>query len=102
MFDSVILATGSFPTGHEIARILGHTIVTPVPSLFTFDSKELVKEGGLFHGLSGLSVPLARISLKVTDDMLPKDASHNDTASKKKGRAKKAKSIVQEGPLLIT
>lgn len=107
MFDSVILATGSFPIGHEIARSLGHTIVTPVPSLFTFDSKDLVKEGGLLNGLSGLSVPLARITLKVTGDMHTNEASSNnkqsgDRSSKKKGRAKRDKRIVQEGPLLIT
>jgi predicted flavoprotein YhiN len=109
IFDSVILATGSFPIGHDIARSLGHTIITPVPSLFTFDSKELVKDGGLFHGLSGLSVPLARISLKV-NDTISSDQSPTSTveysgqqgSKKKKGRGKKLKSIVQEGPLLIT
>ena len=30
----VILATGSDPCGHSFAQALGHTIVTPVPSLF--------------------------------------------------------------------
>ena len=34
-FDALILATGSFPIGHEIARSLGHKIVKTVPSLFT-------------------------------------------------------------------
>lgn len=107
LYDSVILATGSFPIGHAIARSLGHTIVKPVPSLFTFDSKEMVSVGGLFNGLSGLSVPLARITLKVVDDM---NASSNDFATdeesnekrKKKRRGSKKKTIVQEGPLLIT
>ena len=28
-FDALILATGSFPVGHEIARSLGHNIVKP-------------------------------------------------------------------------
>jgi predicted flavoprotein YhiN len=112
IFDSVILATGSFQPGHEIARSLGHTIVTPVPSLFTFDSKELVKEGGLFNELAGVSVPLARITLKVTGDMHPSsyEPTGNETgqpdqkiSKKKNGRGgKKANSIVQEGPLLIT
>lgn len=109
IFDSVILATGSFPIGHELARSLGHTIVTTVPSLFTFDSKELVKDGGLFNGLSGLSVPVARITLKITDDMLSQEAAASKTeqfeqnnGKRKKGRGKKAKSIIQEGPLLIT
>eukprot|EP00956_Cyclotella_meneghiniana_P025319 scaffold52625_cov74-Cyclotella_meneghiniana.AAC.9 len=106
MFDSVILSTGSFPAGYSIARSLGHNIITPVPSLFTFDSKELTKEGGIFNGLSGLSVPLVRISLILTDDM----QAHNEQqehqeqkdGKKKKGIGKRNKSIIQEGPLLIT
>lgn len=107
LYDSVVLATGSFPIGHEIAQSLGHTIVKPVPSLFTFDSKEMVSEGGLFNGLSGLSVPLARITLKVLDNMNPpSNVVTNEESDEKKKRkrkgGKKPKSIVQEGPLLIT
>lgn len=106
MFDSVILSTGSFPAGYSIARSLGHNIVTPVPSLFTFDSKESVKEGGIFNGLSGLSVPLARITLMLTDDMhsdkYQQEDQKQEDGKKKKGRGKKNKSIIQEGPLLIT
>ncbi len=113
-FDALILATGSFPIGHEIARSLGHKVIKPVPSLFTFDTKELVREGGIFHGLAGLSVPTARLTLTVTDEMKPSSAddlteqqqtsSSNDETSKpkKKKRKKKAPSITQEGPLLIT
>lgn len=35
--DYLILATGSHPKGHALAASLGHTIVPPVPSLFTFN-----------------------------------------------------------------
>ncbi len=35
--DRVILATGSSKLGHDLARGLGHSIQTPVPSLFTFN-----------------------------------------------------------------
>lgn len=35
--DAVILATGSSHQGFEFAKKLGHTIVEPVPSLFTFN-----------------------------------------------------------------
>lgn len=35
--DYLVLATGSNPKGHELATSLGHTIVSPVPSLFTFN-----------------------------------------------------------------
>ena len=112
-FDALILATGSFPIGHEIARSLGHEVIKPVPSLFTFDTKDLVKEGGIFHGLAGLSVPTARLTLSVTDEMKPalsddalskQNEIRNDETPKpkKKKRKKKAASITQEGPLLIT
>ncbi len=35
--DYLILATGSHPKGHALAASLGHAIVPPVPSLFTFN-----------------------------------------------------------------
>jgi predicted Rossmann fold flavoprotein len=33
--ERLVLATGSHPSGHRIARSLGHGLVPPVPSLFT-------------------------------------------------------------------
>jgi predicted Rossmann fold flavoprotein len=56
--DRVILATGSAKQGLAFAEELGHTIVAPVPSLFTFNvpNFDLVD-------LSGASVPKARIRL---------------------------------------
>jgi predicted Rossmann fold flavoprotein len=75
-FQAVILATGSSPIGYELAKSLGHDLVSPVPSLFTLNVKEQIKEGGLLHGLSGISVPHARVSM--------------------------SKKQFQEGPLLIT
>jgi predicted Rossmann fold flavoprotein len=53
--DKLILATGSSKSGYEFAAELGHTIVNPVPSLFTF----AVADKSL-HELSGLSVQRAR------------------------------------------
>lgn len=37
LFDKLIVATGSHYSGHEIAKSFGHTIITPVPSLFTLN-----------------------------------------------------------------
>ena len=112
-FDALILATGSFPIGHRIARSLGHTIIKPVPSLFTFDTKDLVREGGAFHGLAGLSLPTARLMLTVSDEMrqfsAEDDLTKQQTISsdempkpKPKRKQKKAPVMTQEGPLLIT
>lgn len=101
-FSSVILATGSTPAGHILAKSFGHDqLVKPVPSLFTLNLKHAVSEGGgLLHGLSGLSVPTGRITLKVDS---PTAANNNDGSTEgKKKRKKKARQIIQEGPILIT
>jgi predicted Rossmann fold flavoprotein len=37
---SLVLATGSHPSGHRIAASLGHGLVAPVPSLFTLALKD--------------------------------------------------------------
>ncbi len=38
---NIVLSTGGHPSGHKIAKSLGHSIVKPVPSLFTFATKEI-------------------------------------------------------------
>lgn len=57
--DYVIIATGSTPIGHQLAASLGHTIVSPVPSLFTFN----VPTSPMID-LAGIAVPDAELSLK--------------------------------------
>jgi predicted Rossmann fold flavoprotein len=84
-YDAIILATGSAPIGYQLVSSLGHSLVSTVPSLFTLNAKLDVKEGGLLHELSGVSVQQARVSFR-----LPSEAG------------KKRKTIEQEGPLLIT
>ena len=56
--DRILLATGSAPLGYEWARAFGHTIVPPVPSLFTF----AVPDDRL-KGLAGIAVEKATVSL---------------------------------------
>ncbi len=65
-FRSVILATGSNPTGHDIAESLGHNLVPPVPSLFTLNTEDHVSQDGLFCDLAGLSVDQVCITLKIS------------------------------------
>lgn len=60
--DQILLATGSAPAGYEIAKQFGHTIVPPVPSLFTFN----VPTSPLLD-LAGISVPNAILTLKGAD-----------------------------------
>lgn len=60
--EKLILATGSNPKIWELLQHFGHAIVAPVPSLFTFNSKDCrIKE------LPGVS---AQVSVKVKDTKL--------------------------------
>ena len=60
--EKLILATGSNPKIWELLQKFGHTVVSPVPSLFTFNIKDSrIKE------LPGVS---AQVSVKVKDTKL--------------------------------
>ncbi|MCB1118941.1 MAG: aminoacetone oxidase family FAD-binding enzyme [Chlamydiia bacterium] len=71
-FDRLILTTGSSRFGWEVAKQFGHTIQSPVPSLFTFNIPNFPLE----H-LSGVSLPHATLTIAGTQ-------------------------FLQTGPLLIT
>jgi hypothetical protein len=58
--DRLLLATGSSPQGHRIARSLGHTIEPPVPSLFTFTIPDRH-----LRDLAGIGVETAQVKLFV-------------------------------------
>lgn len=59
--DKVLIAAGSSTAVWDLLKKLGHTIVEPVPSLFTFNIKDK-----RIDGLAGLSVPLATIQVEGT------------------------------------
>lgn len=71
-YDRLILATGSAKEGWEIAEKFGHTIQSPVPSLFTFNIADF-----LLEQLAGISLDCVRLNLEGTK-------------------------LFQEGPMLIT
>jgi predicted Rossmann fold flavoprotein len=73
--DRILLTSGSNPLGYRLAASLGHQIVPPVPSLFTFK----ITDPRLTE-LAGVAVPLVRVKLLVEGQ----------------------KPLEQEGPLLIT
>jgi predicted Rossmann fold flavoprotein len=73
--DRLLIATGSNPLGYRLATSLGHKLVPPVPSLFTFK----ITDPRLAE-LAGVSVPLVRVKLLVEGQ----------------------KPLEQKGPLLIT
>ncbi|MEM9150713.1 MAG: NAD(P)/FAD-dependent oxidoreductase [Cyanobacteria bacterium P01_F01_bin.3] len=72
--DRLLVTTGNHPSGYRLANGLGHSLKPPVPSLFTFQVPDR-----RLHQLAGVSVPNARIRLKL-------------------GQTK----FEQQGPLLIT
>lgn len=70
--ERLLLATGSNPQGYSWAEALGHEVVPPVPSLFTFNITN-----PRLAGLAGISVPQACLRLEGTK-------------------------VAQHGPLLVT
>ena len=74
----LMIATGSSPTGYNLAAQLGHTIVDLVPSLFTFKVSD-----PFIEGLMGQSVSHAKVSLSFPSEV-------------------EKKSWSRQGPLLIT
>jgi predicted Rossmann fold flavoprotein len=73
--DRILIATGSHPLGYRLAKDLGHQLVPPVPSLFTFKVTD-----PRIAELAGVAVPWVRVKLLVEGQ----------------------KPLEQEGPLLIT
>ena len=73
--DRILLTSGSNPLGYRLAASLGHEIVPPVPSLFTFKITD-----PRLSELAGVAVPQTRVKLLVEGQ----------------------KPLEQEGPLLIT
>ena len=73
--DSVLIATGSMPSGYKLAKTLGHTITEIAPSLFTFKIEDLILEN-----LAGTSFTNSSLTLKIDS----------------------TKEFYQKGPLLIT
>ena len=59
--DKLLIATGSNTKIWDLASQLGHQIVNPVPSLFTFKIK-----ASLIENLPGVSVPTATVSIPET------------------------------------
>lgn len=60
--DRILLATGSHPLGYRLAQQLGHTLVSPVPSLFTFKIKD-----SRLQDLAGIAVAPVQLRLTVGD-----------------------------------
>jgi len=87
--DHIVIATGSSKAGHKMIADLGHTIVPPKPSLFSFKIKD-----DRLTDLSGLSVPNARVKMCISKTF--------KRENKDLVRPNQMSKFEQEGPLLIT
>ena len=86
----IVLATGSSTKIWNLVEQLGHNIVTPVPSLFTFNIND-----SRISGIPGLSTN-ARI------EILPRQMMGKEINTKFKKRKSGALNLISEGPVLIT
>lgn len=77
--DYLLIASGSSKQGYNLATQLGHSIVEPVPSLFTFKIDDLK-----LAELSGVTFPKVKAKLKL------------------EGIQKKIPQLTQVGPMLVT
>ncbi|MDP5229736.1 MAG: NAD(P)/FAD-dependent oxidoreductase [Cellulophaga sp.] len=85
----ILVATGSNPKIWKMMEKLGHTVVTPVPSLFTFNIKDKRIEG------------IPGVSTYASVEVLEKSASTKVTIQLKSQVASKVL-LASDGPLLIT
>ncbi len=86
----LLVATGSSPKMWRILQGLGHQVVDPVPSLFTFNIKD-----PRIQGIPGISA-LARVQL------LSRELTGKTLSGAIKTTSKRSESLISEGPLLIT
>ncbi|MGB5699033.1 NAD(P)/FAD-dependent oxidoreductase [Muriicola sp.] len=86
----LLIATGSSPKMWNVLKQLGHRVVDPVPSLFTFNIND-----PRIEGIPGLST-YARVQV-IARDFLGKRITVS-----LKSNTERADTLVSEGPLLIT
>ncbi len=91
--DRLLLTTGSSPQGHRIAQHLGHTLIPPAPSLFTFNIND-----PRFSELAGVSLENVKLRLAIL-----KSNPHPLALSPSRGEGgQDIKGLEQTGALLIT
>ena len=86
----VLLATGSNPKIWKLIESLGHKIIPPVPSLFTFNIKD-----ERISDIQGVST-----NAKV--DVLPKDTLAPEITLQTKSKKAEKPLLSAEGPILVT
>jgi predicted flavoprotein YhiN len=93
--DRLVLATGSHPSGHRLAQSLGHSLVPPLPSLFT-----LALAAPALTALAGVTVDPVVLSLHPPADA--DGAAEAPAAKPRRGRGGSDGSFRQRGTVLLT
>lgn len=89
--DRLLLATGSNPQGYKIAEALGHSLISPVPSLFTFNITD-----PRFSELSGVSLDQVKLRL------IPEEKNPQKNPQKNPSKTSNKTPLEQTGAFLIT
>ena len=102
---------GSSPVGYHLTRAMlekssgkdpSQAFVSPVPSLFTLNTKlDIEEEGCLLYGLAGVSVPKAHVTFMPEQTKEDETTTFETTTKKKRKRSKKPAHLQQEEPLLL-
>lgn len=91
--DRLVLATGSHPSGHRLACSLGHSLVPPLPSLFT-----LALAAPALKALAGVTLDPVVLSLDPPAGAAPAAAA----AKPRRGRGGTEGALRQRGAVLLT
>ena len=68
--DYVIFSTGSSPKAFKILEKLGHQIITPVPSLFTFNIKNEILKDLMGTSFQYVNIEIPKLNLEESGSML--------------------------------
>ena len=68
--DYVIFSTGSSPKAFKILEKLGHQIITPVPSLFTFNIKNEILKDLMGTSFQYVNIEIPRLNLEESGSLL--------------------------------
>ena len=68
--DYVVFSTGSSPKAFKILEKLGHQIITPVPSLFTFNIKNEILKDLMGTGFQYVDIEIPKLNLEESGSLL--------------------------------
>jgi len=68
--DYVVFSTGSSPKAFKILEKLGHQIITPVPSLFTFNIKNEILKDLMGTSFQYVNIEIPRLNLEESGSLL--------------------------------